>query len=91
MTKSNTPKLNPDDEKVKKEAKETVDHAEALYEQVKGRANEMYEEGKKSVSHAHDSIKECTDGVIKHVREKPIASLLIAGGIGFILSSLLRK
>lgn len=91
MAKSNTPKLNLDDEKIKNETQETLEQAEALYEHVKGKANEMYEEGKKTVCDAHESIKDCTDNLVKHVREKPLSSLLIAGGIGFILSSLLKK
>jgi len=85
VTKPNTPKLNAEEEKIKNETKETIEHAEALYEHVKGKASEIYDESKKTVCDAHENIKECTDSLVKHVREKPISSLLIAGGIGFIL------
>jgi ElaB/YqjD/DUF883 family membrane-anchored ribosome-binding protein len=43
------------------------------------------------VNDVQDHTKEYTDELIKKVREKPLASLLIAAGVGFLLSSLLKK
>lgn len=91
MDKKNTPKLNVVGDKIKKEAEESLEHADALYKHVKEKANEFYEESKKTVCHAQDSVKECTDNLVQHVKEKPLTSLLIAGCIGFIISSLLKK
>lgn len=100
MDKPKTPKLTTEeerilgngktgqDERIKKEKDETLEHAEALYHQVKNKASDIYEH---TVCEAHDHIKHHTDNLVKHVHEKPLSSLLIAGGIGFILSTLLRK
>lgn len=91
MDKKNTPKLNPDENKLKKEVEEGIEHADALYKQVKDKASEFYEESKKTVYDAQDNLKEYTDKLVQHVKEKPLTSLLIAGCVGFILSSLLKK
>lgn len=91
VAKSKITKLHHSDKKIKKEKEKTLEHADALYDQVKNRAYEIYEEGKKTASHAQDNLKHYTDNLTKYVRERPISSLLIASGIGFILSSLLRK
>ncbi|MBA2711077.1 MAG: hypothetical protein H0U57_10865 [Tatlockia sp.] len=100
MEKSKTPKLSGQDEitskngksgqdeKIKHERDETLEHADALYKQVKNKACDIYEN---TVCEAHDQLKHHTDSLVKHVQEKPLSSLLIAGGVGFILSTLLRK
>lgn len=91
MNEPNTPKLDPQAEKLKNSVDKGIDKADALYKQVKDKAQEYYEEGKHSVCEAQECVKEYTDELIHHVKEKPLSSLLIAGSIGFILSSLLRK
>ncbi|KTC89246.1 MULTISPECIES: DUF883 family protein [Legionella] len=91
MSKSNTPKLNSEEDKIKQSVDEGIDQADAMYKQAKDKANELYEEGKQAVCDAQDYFKESTDNLIRHVKENPLTSLLIAGGVGFILSSLLKK
>ncbi|KTD36342.1 hypothetical protein Lnau_1326 [Legionella nautarum] len=91
MSKSNTPKLNSEEDKVKQSLEEGIEQVDAKYKHAKDKANELYEEGKQAVCDAQDCLKEYTDNLVKHVKEKPLTSLLIAGGIGFILSSLLKK
>ncbi len=49
------------------------------------------DEGKKKMHEVQDELKVYTDEIIKAVQEKPLTSVLIAGGVGFILSSLFRK
>ncbi|MBA3536125.1 MAG: hypothetical protein H0T84_05880 [Tatlockia sp.] len=88
MVTAKTPKLSTRNSKIKKEKDQTIEHAEKLYKHVKGKATDLYEH---SVYEAQDHIKEHTDNLIQHVQEKPLSSLLIAGGIGFILSTLFRK
>lgn len=67
------------------------DKAESLAHQfTEGTAN-LYEEGKRKVCDVEESISEHTDVLISKVKEKPITSLLIAGGIGFLLFHLLKK
>lgn len=53
-------------------------------------ASDILEEGKNKWSHIESDLKEYSDQIAQKVNEKPIKSLLIAGGIGFILSRLLK-
>lgn len=54
-------------------------------------AHELYREGLNQVNEVEDNVKEYSDALLKKVQENPLASVLIAGGIGFILSTLLKK
>jgi ElaB/YqjD/DUF883 family membrane-anchored ribosome-binding protein len=65
--------------------------ASELFNEGKKLAQELYDEGLHKVNDVQDHTKEYTDELIKKVREKPLASLLIAAGVGFLLSSLLKK
>jgi ElaB/YqjD/DUF883 family membrane-anchored ribosome-binding protein len=65
--------------------------ASELINEGKKLAQELYEEGMHKVGDVQDHTKEYTDDLIKKVREKPLASILIAAGVGFLLSSLLKK
>lgn len=70
---------------------ESKEKAESLYEQTKHKANQLYDEGVKTFCDAEEHLKMYANDLVKSVKEKPLTSLLIAGGIGFIISSLLRK
>jgi ElaB/YqjD/DUF883 family membrane-anchored ribosome-binding protein len=65
--------------------------ANELLKESKKKANELYEDGKESLGNVQKSIKTYSDDVVHKVHAKPLTSLLIAGGIGFILSALLRR
>ncbi|MCC5793058.1 MAG: DUF883 family protein [Legionellaceae bacterium] len=65
--------------------------ASDLLQEGKKKAHELYEDVTHKVSDAEDSVKEYSDELVKKVRENPVASVLIAGGIGFLISSLLKK
>ena len=67
------------------------DAANDLLNESKKLANELYEDGLTKLNEAEQQIKNYSDQVIIKIQEKPITSLLIAGGIGFILSRLLKK
>ena len=54
-------------------------------------AHELYEEGMSRIETAEDSVKEYSDELLKKVQQNPITSVLIAGGVGFLLSKLLKK
>lgn len=54
-------------------------------------ANALYEDGLSKVGQTEDNIKEYSDELVKKVQKNPLASVLIAGGVGFILSMILRK
>ncbi len=71
------------------------DHLEAaaseLLNEGKKRVNDLYEESLHKVNEVEDNIKECSDRLLKKVQENPLASVLIAGVIGFLLSKLMKK
>lgn len=53
--------------------------------------NELYEEGTKKIHQVEDQIINYSEDMLKKVQENPLRSVLIAGGIGFLLSLLTRK
>ena len=65
--------------------------ATELLQEGRKRANELYEESLHKVHDAEEHVKEYSDELVKKVKENPLTSLLIAGGIGFVLSALLKK
>ena len=65
--------------------------ASTLLNEGKKLAHELYEENIDKVNKAHDHAKEYSDDLLEKVKENPLASILIAGGIGFLLSVILRK
>lgn len=67
------------------------DAANDLLNESKKLANELYEEGLNKIGDAELQIKAYSDSFTKKIVEKPLTSLLIAGGIGFIISKILSK
>ncbi|WP_239005275.1 hypothetical protein [Legionella sp. MW5194] len=65
--------------------------AKDLLDDGKKLANEVYEQGMNKVNEAGTNVKQYTDDLLVRVKENPLASILIAGGIGFLLSSFLKK
>lgn len=84
MTKKHEPKLEADLEQGKI-------HAEEAYHKVKKQAEELYKEGMHKASEFQSHVKDYSGELVDHVKQKPLTSLLIAGGIGFIIASLLKK
>lgn len=70
------------------ETKETVD---SFADQVKDTVSDLYENSKDKLTSLEGCIEEYAGEVIQKVKQKPLTSLLIAGGIGFIISKLLKK
>lgn len=66
------------------------DAASELLNESKKFANEVYVDGLNKVSEAEDQMKEYSDILLKKVQENPLTSVLIAGGIGFLLSKILK-
>lgn len=54
-------------------------------------ANELYEEGLDKMNSTERDIEKYSEELINKVRENPLKAVLIAGGIGFLVSALLRK
>lgn len=73
-----------DEKPIQRAAKDLLDDGKKL-------ANEVYEQGMNKVNEAGTNVKQYTDDLLIRVKENPMASILIAGGIGFLLSSLLKN
>ena len=84
-------KFNKETSKFSAKTATVADAASDLLHEGKKFANEMYEEGKDKVHIAQQTAKEYTDEVLLKVQQNPLTSVLIAAGVGFLLSSLLRK
>lgn len=54
-------------------------------------ANLLCEEGVTAVKHIENSAEGHAGELLQKVRDNPLASLLIATGVGFVLSKLLKK
>ena len=67
------------------------DAANELLNESKKLASELYEEGLHKFTEAEQQVKHYSDQLATKIQEKPLASILIAGGIGFLISKLLRK
>ena len=65
--------------------------AAQLLNESKKLANELYEEGIHRVNDYQDNAKEYSDKALEKVRQNPLTSVLVAAGVGFLLSSILRK
>ena len=65
--------------------------ATELLDETKKLANELYEEGLKKLELAQKEANSYSDELLEKVREHPLKAILIAGGVGLVLSALLRK
>ena len=65
--------------------------ASHLLDEGKKYAHELYEEGVHKVNDAQQQAKDYSDELAEKVKKNPLSSILIAAGVGFLLSSLLRK
>lgn len=67
-----------------------ADTATDLLNDGKKLARELYEEGLYKINEVEDNMKEHSEQLIKKIKQNPLSSVLIAGGIGFLLSKLLK-
>lgn len=65
--------------------------AEALLNEGKKFAHEVYQHGIHKASDAEDVVKECSDRLVQKIHEKPVTSVLLAAGVGMLLAAFLRK
>ena len=69
--------------------------ASQLLNEGKKLANELYEENAQKITdiqeNIQENIKEYSEDLTQKIKDNPLNTLLIAGGIGFLLSVLLRK
>jgi ElaB/YqjD/DUF883 family membrane-anchored ribosome-binding protein len=62
-----------------------------LLHEGKKLADEIYKEGLHKVNEAEDSVKMYSDQLLRKAKQNPMSAILIAAGVGFVLSALLRK
>ena len=67
------------------------DAANDLLNESKKLANELYEDGCGKLSDAEQHLKDYSEHFTRKIHEKPFTSLLIAGGIGYLISRLFKK
>jgi ElaB/YqjD/DUF883 family membrane-anchored ribosome-binding protein len=63
--------------------------AHRVVEETKKLGDEIYEEGKEQLEAFQGEIKQQSDQLIEKIREKPLAAVALAAGIGFILARIL--
>ncbi|MFY7697331.1 MAG: hypothetical protein ACOVQX_00650 [Legionella sp.] len=54
-------------------------------------ASDFYGERKEKINTAQQTAKEYTDELATKVKKNPLTSVLIAAGVGFLISSMLKK
>lgn len=72
-----------------------ADAASDLLNESKKLAHELYADSLDkvldTVGDVQHEAKEYSDALLKKVKENPLSSILIAGGVGFLLSLLVKK
>jgi ElaB/YqjD/DUF883 family membrane-anchored ribosome-binding protein len=68
-----------------------TDAASDIVNEGKEYVSELYEEGCYHLDEAQRIAKEYSDQMLIKVQRNPLSSVLIAAGVGFFLSTLLRK
>lgn len=68
-----------------------ADQTQRVLNETKKLGNQLYEEGKHKVDAVQANIRQSSDDLIQKVHEKPLHSLLIAAGVGFLLAHLIHK
>ena len=65
--------------------------ADKLLNEGKNFATALCKDGLNKVEQSQETVKEFSDDLVKKIQNNPLTSLLVAAGVGFLLSSLLRK
>lgn len=65
--------------------------ANELLNESKKMANELYQESINKVHEVQNHIKGYSDELATKIQKNPLKSMLIAGGVGFLLSVILRR
>jgi len=78
-------------DKVEKNYEQGKDKAENLYCHAKESATELYEGGMKKIEDVQDAFRCYSNDFVKIVKEKPITSVLIAGGLSILLSAFFKR
>lgn len=95
ITKTQTARTKHNGSSVKahlRSSKSSIKEAtDELLNEGKRFADKLYREGAHRINDAEGNVKEYSDQLLKKAKQNPLATILISAGVGFILSSLLRK
>ena len=83
--------LNEHQSKPNSKKSHVSEAATHLLDESKKFAHELYEDSLKKVDVIQKETKDYADELLNTVREHPLKAILIAGGVGLLLSTLLRK
>ncbi len=67
------------------------DKVETMVDSVKDVAEKFYDEGIKHYHTAEKAIDDSADNLIKIIKSNPLASVMVAGTVGWLLSALTKK
>ena len=71
------------------------DSASDLLKDGQKLAGDIYDEGKvkvnQKVNDVEEAVQEYSDVLIKKIHKNPISSVLVAAGVGFLLSAIFKK
>lgn len=70
--------------------KETKPKADELAAQISDTASDLYDASKNKLYEAEGYIEESITSMSQSVRKKPIISMLIAAGIGYLFAKLIK-
>lgn len=62
-----------------------------LLDETKKFASQLYDEGVKKIEETKNDALHYSDELLDSVREQPLKAIIIAGAVGMILASFLRK
>lgn len=65
--------------------------ASAKVDELVNDGERVVRKGREAVRKTEEKVEECTDVLVKQIHANPIASVLVAAGVGYLLSRLLRK
>lgn len=74
-----------------KSSMQTKSAANDLLNDGKRFARALYKDGVHQMDQVEEQVKDLSDDLLKKVQKNPLTSVLIAGGIGFLISLLFKK
>lgn len=83
--------MNDKSSDFKNNVDQLTDQGETILEHAKHKFSDVYESSKDKFKDLEGCIEEYSEDFVDLVKEHPISSILIAGGIGFLIGHILKK
>lgn len=68
-----------------------ADDANRVYDDARKLVTDVYQEGRHQFNDVQQTLRLQSKQLTQIIHEKPLSSILIAAGVGFILATLLRR